>query len=118
MDSDIDAPSCNGCDLCCRYITVLTMSPKTKKDIDRMVWYIHHGAKIYLEPEDVWRVNISVNCKYLKPGFCKIYDKRPQICRDYSSLTCERNGLDELNVTVFTTEDELLKYAKDELGIE
>lgn len=115
--ADEEPNLCGGCDICCRYINVITVEPKTMQDVDRMIWYIYHGAIIYVD-NGTWRVNIeNIPCRYLAPGFCKIHPKRLNICRNYSALTCERNNMSEVNVTVIKTKEEMLEYAKDVLGI-
>lgn len=113
---DEDSFSCDGCDICCRYINIVAMPPKDMQDIDRMIWYIYHGAVIYVD-NGVWRVNIDIPCLHLGSGYCKIYNDRLDICRKYSNLTCERYNMSEINVTVLKTKEELLEYAKEELGI-
>jgi Fe-S-cluster containining protein len=40
--------------------------------------------------EEGWYLRIMSRCTHLKPnGYCGIYDKRPQICRDHSNDWCE-----------------------------
>ena len=79
---------CSG--LCCRYIALPIDEPDTKEEFDDVRWYLlHGGVSVFVEDGD-WYLNIETDCRHLQPdNLCGIYDTRPQICRDYSTETCE-----------------------------
>lgn len=94
-----DDSICNHCSgKCCRYFTVPIRTPRTKSDFDELRWYLaHRQTLIFTETEEKngksavkWNLVVWTDCQYLLPNNgCGIYDTRPQVCRDYSTETCE-----------------------------
>ena len=78
---------------CCRYFTVPLDKPEDEDDFDAMTWYIlHEGVSIFIDGEGDWFVNIASRCRKLgDDGLCRIYKKRPEICRDHTREVCEQN---------------------------
>lgn len=87
-----DKGQCDKCTgLCCRYFALPIDTPKNKGDYDDIRWFLcHKGISVYVEDGD-WYINIKNKCKYLSEDDyrCKIYDKRPRICRSYRHSTCD-----------------------------
>lgn len=85
---------CDGCDLCCRHIAVEIDKPETKKEFDQIRWFLlHENVWIFIDNDNSWNLQVNNKCKKLKKdGWCGFYEKRPEICREYSSENCERNG--------------------------
>ena len=84
---------CDGCDLCCRHIAVEIDKPENNKEFDQIRWFLlHQDVWVFIDNDDSWNLQINTPCVKLKAGMCEIYNKRPQICRDYSAENCERNG--------------------------
>ena len=85
---------CDGCDLCCRHVAVEIDEPETKKEFDNIRWFLlHKDIWIFVDNDDSWNMQVNNRCKKLgEDGWCGAYEKRPAICRDYSSDGCERNG--------------------------
>jgi len=110
---------CRGCDsMCCRYFTVPLETPEDADDFDAMQWYIlHEGISIYVDDEGDWYVNVDVRCRALDDdGRCRIYRRRPDICRDHTAEICERHG-DEYDFREhFHNEKELMAYAREFLA--
>jgi len=83
---------CNKCTgLCCRYFALPIETPKTKEDYEDVRWYLcHKGITVFVEDGD-WYINIKNVCRHLseKDYRCKIYDKRPKICRQYRHRDCD-----------------------------
>jgi len=80
---------CSG--LCCRYFALPIETPEDKEDYDDIRWYLcHKDITVFVENGD-WYLNIKNKCKHLseKDYRCKIYDKRPRICRQYSHADCD-----------------------------
>ncbi|MBN2211191.1 MAG: YkgJ family cysteine cluster protein [Sedimentisphaerales bacterium] len=79
---------CTG--LCCRYLALPIETPTTKGEYDDIRWYLaHKGISIFVEDGD-WYIKIANRCKYLNSNHrCKIYEKRPRICRGYKHEGCD-----------------------------
>lgn len=102
---------CNGCTMCCEYITVIIPTPKTWKEIDRIKWYLLHNVHVYITDEGHWKVDIPMKCSALNnKGKCSIYEDRPQLCRDHSQDSCERYDTSIDNNLCFTSIKELDEY--------
>jgi hypothetical protein len=97
---------CDGCDLCCRHIAVEIDKPENKKEFDQIRWFLlHEDIWVFIDNDDSWNLQVNRPCTKLvlskgqaeggrrKADYiCGDYEKRPQICRDYSAKGCERNG--------------------------
>lgn len=100
---------CDGCDLCCRHIAVEIDEPENKKEFDQIRWFLlHKDVWVFIDNDDSWNLQVNNKCERLMPRsqvavdrkqqeetvdcVCGFYEERPQICRDYSSDNCERNG--------------------------
>lgn len=82
---------CKKCDAkCCRYFALHIDTPRKKHDFENIRWYLaHKGVTIFVEKRK-WYLEIANECRYLKGDHkCGIYDKRPLICREHSTKTCE-----------------------------
>ena len=80
---------CTG--LCCRYFALPIETPEEKGDYDDIRWYLcHKDITVFVEDGD-WYINIKNKCKYLseKDYRCRIYNRRPRICREYSHKDCD-----------------------------
>jgi Fe-S-cluster containining protein len=80
-----DSPPCHLCTaLCCRYFALELDTPEDAADFDALRWYLLHGTSwLWVEDGD-WYLQVDQPCRYLGNGNeCTIYDKRPEICRDY-----------------------------------
>ncbi len=78
-------PPCHQCTaLCCRYFALQLDTPEDAEDFDSIRWYLMHGtAWIWVDDGD-WYLQVDEACRFLgAENECTIYDKRPQICRDY-----------------------------------
>ena len=77
--------------LCCRYFALPIDTPEDKGDYDDIKWFLcHKNITVFVEDGD-WYINIKNKCKYLseKDYRCKIYNKRPRICRGYRHKDCD-----------------------------
>jgi len=89
MAKEIQCEKCIG--LCCRYFALPIETPKTKEDYDDIRWYLcHKDITIFVDDGD-WYINIKNKCRHLseKDNRCRIYDKRPGICRQYRHADCD-----------------------------
>ena len=89
MSQKNQCKKCTG--LCCRYFALPIETPEDREDFDDIRWYLcHKDITVFVEDGD-WYINIKNKCRHLseKDYSCKIYDKRPKICRGYSHDDCD-----------------------------
>jgi len=80
---------CTG--LCCRYFALPIETPEDKGDYDDIRWFLcHKDITVFVEKGD-WYINIKNKCRHLseKDNHCRIYPKRPRICRQYRHADCD-----------------------------
>ena len=108
---------CEFCDAkCCRYFALPIDKPSTFEEFDYVRWYLlHEGATVFVEDGD-WFLLVHSPCKELGPdNRCRIYETRPQICREYSTVRCEYDDL-YLFEQYFETPEQVEEYAVATLG--
>jgi len=108
----------NQCDkctgLCCRYFALPIDTPEDRGDYDDIRWYLaHKNITVFVEKGD-WYINIKNKCKYLseKDYHCRIYDKRPRICRQYRHADCDFVKGEYDYKLHFTNDKEMEEYIK------
>lgn len=76
---------------CCHYVTQAIETPRSMYDFSHIQWQVSHdGVEVYKDSDKTWYISFTTTCKKLLPdGHCSIYEKRPQICRDYKNDWCE-----------------------------
>ena len=107
---------CNG--LCCRYFALPIETPEDKEDYDDIRWYLcHNGITVFVEKGD-WYINIKNKCKYLSEEdySCKIYNKRPKICRGYTTRDCDLTEGEYDYELHFTNDRQMEEYIKIKFG--
>ncbi|HUV41485.1 MAG TPA: YkgJ family cysteine cluster protein [Sedimentisphaerales bacterium] len=103
---------CNG--LCCRYFALPIDTPEDKGDYDDIRWYLCHKAITVFVEEGDWYINIKNRCRYLSANGrkCKIYNKRPRICRGYTTRDCDRTKGDYEYELHFTNDRQMAEYMR------
>ena len=97
---------------CCRYFALVIDTPKNWADFDNMRWYMMHGPVSIFVEDDSWYLMIHADCEHLQDdNLCGIYDDRPRICRDYSTVNCEYDD-DSCYDKLFETPAQLWEYAE------
>ena len=82
--------SCIKCGQCCNQIHSYGM--KNEKDLKIMQFFLPHYRRFFIRRKDE-NNNIILSCKDLdENGKCKIYEKRPKICRDYPKNLLKYNA--------------------------
>jgi Fe-S-cluster containining protein len=107
---------CTG--LCCRYFALPIEDPETKEDYDDIRWYLcHKDVTVFVEDDD-WYINIKNKCSNLseKDYKCKIYDKRPKICRGYDMDSCDLTEGEYDYDLHFTNAKQMEEYMKIKFG--
>lgn len=101
---------------CCRYIALPLESPENWKDFDDIRWFLMHENVSVFVDLGVWYILMHRPCMYLLPdNRCGIYDRRPQICREYSTDQCEYDE-DYTYEKIFETDEQVFEYAEALLG--
>ncbi|MFH1856584.1 MAG: YkgJ family cysteine cluster protein [Candidatus Omnitrophota bacterium] len=79
--------------LCCKYFAMDITKPRTKWDINDLKWKLKHkNIHVYIINKR-WCLLITSDCMYLQDdNKCGIYETRPDICRKYSHVNCEKTG--------------------------
>ena len=73
---------CKACGKCCTYMELPVVSDKD----GYYAWLAMHDVEIVFS-HGLLCARIEQPCSRLVDGKCSIYDRRPQMCRDYK---CER----------------------------
>ena len=102
---------------CCRYFALPIDTPTERKDYDTIRWFLlHERASVFKEDGD-WYILVHTVCKHLQAdNRCGIYERRPRICRGYSTDNCDYHGGDYNYTELFTSADQLRVYAEKQLG--
>lgn len=83
---------CQGA-VCCTYLTQELKTPRSMEDFDLLLWQLSHRDTQAYKDEDGWFLLVNNACRHLLPdGRCGIYETRPQVCRDHSTVDCEVDG--------------------------
>ncbi|QDT64221.1 YkgJ family cysteine cluster protein [Calycomorphotria hydatis] len=97
---------------CCRYFALPMETPTTWKDFDYIRWYMIHGRVSVFVDDETWYLMVHNDCSYLLPNnFCGAYEKRPSICREYTTESCEYDG-DGAHDKYFETPEQIWEYAE------
>src|SRR5437764_12461757 len=101
---------CEGCDHCCRYVSIQIDRPTTKLEFDNIRWYLlHQKVSVMIDYEGDWLIQFDTPCAWLVDGQCTHYELRPEICRAYDPADCERYAGPAEKVLLRTPED-LARY--------
>lgn len=103
---------CRGCDACCRYVITEIDKPTDKSDFDNITWFLHHkNVNVYIGHDNKWYLEFVTPCEQLGSSkLCKIYEKRPQICRKYKQADCPKYNDDTVEKHYFKCAQELDDY--------
>jgi len=80
---------------CCGHIALEIDKPASEQDFDNIRWYLcHEGVQVFVEDKK-WFLQVATRCRHLdENNLCRIYRRRPKICREYSHENCEGTSLD------------------------
>ncbi|MDP6553888.1 MAG: YkgJ family cysteine cluster protein [Pirellulaceae bacterium] len=97
---------------CCRYFALPIETPTKQRDFDFIRWYLlHESASVFTEDES-WYILVHTKCRHLQDNqLCGIYETRPQICRDYTTVDCEYED-DWVYDRYFETSEQVEEYAE------
>ncbi len=98
--------------LCCKYIVKHLEPPRTKLDFDEFYWFLCHEKVAIFIDQRKWYLLVDVPCEQLDEKLlCRIYPKRPHVCRLHSEKDCEFTGDVEFQEIMRLPED-LIKHMK------
>ncbi len=108
--------TCKECNQeCCRSVIVEMDEPTTSGDWEDIKWQVaHKNVKVILDNEDAWCIEFLTDCNHLdENGACKIYDKRPAMCRGHSPETCVINGEGDYYEVILHSIEDVEKYLQE-----
>ncbi len=101
---------CTG--VCCRYFSLPIHNPTTWNDYDTIRWFLAHAKTIIYVEKEQWYILVNTTCQYLRPdNRCGIYLNRPQICREYTTDSCEYDNRWSFE-KIFETPEQIWEYAE------
>ncbi|HHQ45135.1 MAG TPA: YkgJ family cysteine cluster protein [Candidatus Altiarchaeales archaeon] len=105
---------CRGCSLCCRHLTTQIDAPEDREGFENIRWFLlHKGVKVFIDDEGDWYLEFKTTCNALtEEGLCGIYETRPDICRRYETVDCEKHG--DYWEELFEKPEDLEAYLKRE----
>src|SRR3954470_23743301 len=109
---------CERCSaLCCRYFALPIDNPTCAHDFDNIRWYLlHENVTVFVEKKQ-WYIGIANRCKALQhDNRCGIYHTRPKVSRGYSTDNCDWHGGEYDFQSLFTSAEQLERYAKQKLA--
>ncbi len=112
-----DASLCDHCTAkCCRYFALPLDEPTEVEDFEFIRWFLLHDQATVFTEEGTWYLLVHTVCKHLQPdNRCGIYATRPQVCRDYTTATCEYED-DWVYDHYFETSEQVGEYMEAVLG--
>jgi uncharacterized protein len=99
---------CSGCGAkCCKYVAIEIDAPEDLDDFENIRWYVaHKNVQVYVEEDGTWNVEFLTPCEHLdENNLCDIYEKRPEICKEYTQDQCTYHNEYEEDYTFKTVED-------------
>ena len=116
LDKMAEIKECTDCNKeCCKSVIVEIDEPKTREDWDDIRWEVaHENVNVLKDDEGDWCIEFLTPCTKLdSEGKCKIYDKRPRICKKYNLNSCLLNGDSEYYEIIFRSTEEVDKYLSE-----
>ncbi|MDP8289495.1 MAG: YkgJ family cysteine cluster protein [Candidatus Susulua stagnicola] len=112
MSKQTSKKECMECGaICCENLAMIIGRPENKKEIEDLRWQLHFDTvKVYIHHRR-WYLWVKGKCMYLtRNRRCKIYDQRPEKCRQHNPPDCEHFG--DFYDILISTPDELDQYLK------
>ena len=115
LPKPVKRTNCDDCTAhCCRYVIVEIDKPVTWYDFHNIRWFVAHKDVSILKDRNKWYVKYATDCEYLdEHSRCKMYDKRPVMCRRHEIETCEMSGYEDEHDTEFRGIDEFDKWLEE-----
>ena len=79
-------------------------TPRSIKSFDMLLWQVSHTNMHIFKDSTGWYLICFGQCEHLiRVGQCSIYDKRPFICREHSSNSCEFDNTNNAYCNLYVT---------------
>jgi Fe-S-cluster containining protein len=87
-----DCSACKG--NCCRYVITEIDKPESLEDFEEIKWFVaHKNVNVFVDEDGTWNLEFLTPCEFLgEDNLCKIYEKRPEICREFSVDECPHHN--------------------------
>lgn len=92
---------------CCDGMILEIPKPRTKKDYEDIRWYLYHErTHVYIDRDGDWMAEMHLPCRHRDAhgGKCRIYNRRPPMCREAGHDECEMNE-DDAKVRFHTVKE-------------
>ena len=108
------ASDCSDCGLCCKYMNIVVDRPTDQEDVEILLWYQYHkNTNLHLDEENDYGLHFPNRCHQLdENNLCKIYSRRPLLCRQFKLDSCHGNDVEESVKIHFVTETDLMGHLK------
>ena len=99
---------------CCKSVVVEIDKPETRQDWEDVKWKVaHRNVRVLLDNEGDWCVEFLTECDEMgEDGKCRIYNKRPDMCRGHSPDNCIVNGEGEHYEVLFNCISDVEEYLR------
>lgn len=106
---------CHGCTKCCEYIALEIDKPEDKNDFGQIRWFLtHKDVWVFIDHDKSWNLQFNTVCEKIgEGGWCEIYDKRPGICKGYTSDNCDKNGTGDSFTNIWTNLEDFDGWLKE-----
>ncbi len=109
--------TCEGCGAkCCKHVAIEIDTPTSLSDFEDIKWYVaHKNVNVFVDEDYQWHAEFLTPCEHLgENNLCGVYEKRPQICKDYNHDECIfHNEGEYIEKYTFKTIEDVEKYIKD-----
>lgn len=97
---------------CCSNVIIEIDEPETIEDWDDIKWQVaHKNVRVIKDNDDDWCIEFLTTCDEMdENGKCKVYEKRPKMCRNHDSETCVVNGEGEYYKIEFNNIKDVEQY--------
>ena len=86
--------------------------PETLEDWENIKWQVaHKNIQVILDNEDSWCIEFLTPCDEMDDsGKCRVYDKRPAMCKKHSPENCIVNGDGDYYKVIFKCIENVENY--------
>ena len=108
------ASICADCGLCCQYMNIVVDRPTDQEDVEILLWYQYHkDTNLHLDHDNDYGLHFPNRCYQLgENNLCKIYNRRPLICKQFKLSGCHGNDVNESVKVKLDTEQALMGHLK------
>lgn len=108
--------TCEECNQeCCKSVIVEIDEPTTEEDWEDVKWQVaHKNVQVIFDNDDDWCIEFLTPCDEMdESGRCRIYDKRPTMCRGHDPEHCVVNGEGSYYNIVLKSVEDVENYLRE-----